>query len=228
MFKYMLMYALSVISIFGYINIYPSFFYEKLPKEGLTKSFVLTNRTKEKIRYRLYIENKVLEKEMTIEVYPKSITLSPQEEKEVKIAIKPSPLLKEGVYNKILVVKEVPIPLQKKKSILTEFKMNLGLYYGNIELLLNFETEETKDGIEIKIKNNGERVGLLNIYLKEIKSKENKKSKKEIKNEKFIDSIILKKDETYIKKINGVKKNEVIIIKEENEKEIKKIIVKGV
>ncbi|MGL6063480.1 MAG: hypothetical protein ACRC0S_00075 [Fusobacteriaceae bacterium] len=217
MFKYVLIFTLLVELTSGYINIYPSFFYEELPKEGLNKSFVLTNRTKEEIRYRLYIEDKILEKEeMEIEIYPKSITLSPREEKKVKIAIKPNVLLEKGIYNRILVVKEVPMPLSKRKNILTEFKMNLGLYYGDVELILKIDTEETKEGLKLKLENNGEKVGLLNIYIKE---------KKE---ENFIDSFVLRKKESYEKIITSVQEGSYLLIRDEKGKEIKKILVKGV
>ncbi|MGL5316409.1 MAG: hypothetical protein ACRC92_24345, partial [Peptostreptococcaceae bacterium] len=104
MLKIISVFLLLIQSIYGYINIYPSFFYEELKKSGVTQTFVLTNRTYEEIRYRLYIEENVLLKnDIEVEVYPKSITLSPFENKEVKLLLKPNMSLKDGVYKKTLV-----------------------------------------------------------------------------------------------------------------------------
>ncbi|MGL5312836.1 MAG: hypothetical protein ACRC92_06285 [Peptostreptococcaceae bacterium] len=216
MLKIISIFLLFIQLIYGYINIYPSFFYEELKKSGVTQTFVLTNRTDEEIRYRLYIEENILIKnDIEVEVYPKSITLSPFENKEVKLLIKPNFSLKDGLYKKTLVIKEVPIPRKRRKEILTEFKMNLGFYYGDVPLLLNFDLDIKKELAQLSIKNDGERVGILNIY------RQNKKE------EEFIDSFIVRKGEVYLKELPLTKDKQTLIIKDRENREIKKIILKG-
>ncbi|MGL5639769.1 MAG: hypothetical protein ACRCW7_10620, partial [Cetobacterium sp.] len=153
--------------------------------------------------------------DIEVEVYPKSITLSPFENKEVKLLIKPNSSLKDGVYKKTLVIKEVPIPRKRRKEILTEFKMNLGFYYGDVPLLLNFDLDIKKELAQLSIKNDGERVGILNIY------RQNKKE------EEFIDSFIVRKGEVYLKELPLTKDKQTLIIKDRENREIKKIILKG-
>ncbi|MGL5725169.1 hypothetical protein [Cetobacterium sp.] len=215
---------LKVISIFilllqytyGYINIYPSFFYEELRKEGISKIFTLTNRTNRPLRYRLYFEDNIVETEnINLEIYPKSITLLPFENKEFKIYMEPTYSLKKGIYNGKLVIKEVHIPREEKKDILTEFKMNLGVYYGNIPLLLEIETKNMNDIVELKIRNNSNRTGLLSLY---------RYDKKE---ENFLDSFILRKDDIYTKEIKKLKNKQLFVLKDEKGVELEKIIVEG-
>lgn len=216
MLKIISIFLLFMQLIYGYINIYPSFFYEELKKSGVTQAFVLTNRTDEEIRYRLYFEENILIKnDIEVEIYPKSITLSSFENKEVKLLIKPNTTLKDGVYKKTLVIKEVPIPRKRRKEILTEFKMNLGFYYGDVPLLLNFDLDIKKELAQLSIKNDGERVGILNIY------RQNKKE------EEFIDSFIVRKGEVYLKELPLTKDKQTLIIKDRENREIKKIILKG-
>lgn len=162
--------------VFGYINIYPSFLYENLTNKGIFKTFTLTNRSDEKIKYRLYLEDKQ-SKDIKIEVYPKSITLSPFEKKEFKVLItkdKNKELNEE--FSEKLVIKEVELPKQNKK-IMTMLKLKLSGFQGNLKPKLKIE-KLLED--KIKISNIGTRTGLYEIF---------------DKNDQFIDSFILKKGE---------------------------------
>lgn len=215
---------LKIISIFtliweltyGYINIYPSFFLKELKNEGTTETFVLSNRTNDEVRYRLYIEENITnENNINVEIYPKSITLSPLEQKEVKVLIKPILPLQYGNYTKKLVVKEILIPNKRKKKILTEFKMNLELYYGNIPLKIESQFEFKKNNLKLDLKNTGDKIAVLNIYMQE-NTEEN-----------FIDSLILRKNDCYSNEVFLKGSEKALIIRDENGKEIKKIQLEG-
>lgn len=161
---------------FGYINIYPSFLYEKLTDNGIFKIFTLTNRSNDRIKYRLYLEDNQ-SKDIEVEVYPKSITLSPFEKKEFKILIKKSSnknLNQE--FTEKLVIKEVELPKQNK-TIMSMLKLKLSGFQGNLKPKLKIEKISSS---KITITNIGTRTGLYEIY---------------DKNEQFIDSFILKKNE---------------------------------
>lgn len=162
--------------VYGYINIYPSFLYENLTNKGVFKTFTLTNRSNEKVKYRLYLEDKK-SKDIRIEVYPKSITLSPFEKKEFKVLIEKSNHKNlDEEFSEKLVIKEVELPKQNKK-IMTMLKLKLSGFQGNLKPKLNVEKISNE---KIKISNIGTRTGLYEIY---------------DKNNNFIDSFILKRHE---------------------------------
>lgn len=119
--------------MYGYINIYPSKF-EKNIENGVNEIFRLYNRTNKKVRYRVYLEE-TIENDMSkwIEVYPKSITLNPLEEKEINIFINPPKDTRNGKYKSKLVVKEIDIPggeKHEKVKFMTIFKLNMIGYIG--------------------------------------------------------------------------------------------------
>lgn len=141
-FFIILVYLLINISSFSYINIYPVKFNERIDNDGAYKTFKLYNSTSSDIRYRIYIEedeNSNNSMVNFIEIYPKSITLKPLEEKEFKIFIKAPKDTKNGKYTAKLVVKEVEIPNlnQKENSnkFLTLFKLRMTGYVGEKENL---------------------------------------------------------------------------------------------
>ncbi|MGL4935569.1 MAG: hypothetical protein ACRC51_08830 [Cetobacterium sp.] len=97
---------------YSYINIYPTNFVKDITN-GAQENFKLYNRTQKPIRYRVYLEQ--LEdstKDMYdwIEVYPKSISLNPLEEKEIRVLVTPKKGVKKGEYKGRLIVKEVGVP----------------------------------------------------------------------------------------------------------------------
>lgn len=167
---YLLIYKLAL----GYINIYPTFFYEKLKNNEIFKTIILSNTTDKIIRYRLYTEEDEY-KGIKVEVYPKSVTLKPFEKEEIKILITAEDSI-VGEFSKKLVIKEIELPREKKK-VLTMFKLKLTGFDGDIEPKL--EVKELGKN-RFSIRNTGKRAGIYDIYNLE---------------EEFIDSIILKKNE---------------------------------
>lgn len=185
MLKIIIFYLTLIQMVYGYINIYPSFFYEELKSEGTSKTFILTNRSASDLRYRIYLEEKSLEN-LKVEVYPKSIKLSPYEKKEIKVLITPHKKLKAGVYSATLVVKEIGAYTEKNKKIYSMLKLKLSGYYGNLKMKLNGNINRTKDKLELEVENIGERLGIFTAYL------ENEK-----KEWIYLDSFILKVGEKW-------------------------------
>ena len=144
-----------------------------------------------------------------VELYPKSITLAPLEEKEVKIYVEAPENTPNGEYKTHLVIKEIETPEQiKQKSklkILTLLRLELRGYVGDLEPKLEDDLKIENRIIKGKIKNSGNRKIIFEIF---IKFSGNKKEK-------------------YIKKIQ-LEKNEEIEVKEKisGEDLIKKIIIK--
>lgn len=117
------------LTTYSYINIYPVKF-EKNIKNGAYETFKLYNSTKLPVRYRIYIEENSAENSMSnwCEIYPKSITLNPLQEGEIKLFVKSPEKIEAGKYNAKLVIKEVDVPSKEKrekKKIMTILKMNL-------------------------------------------------------------------------------------------------------
>lgn len=128
LFILMLLLILSAVS-FSYINIYPIEF-EKNIKEEAYETFKLYNSTKKPVRYRVYIEENDSKNSMSnwCEVYPKSITVNPLQEGEIKFSVKAPEGTEAGKYRAKLIVKEVDIPSKEKtekKKVMTMLKMNL-------------------------------------------------------------------------------------------------------
>lgn len=207
MLKIIGIYLLMIQIIYGYINIYPSFFYKELKKEGTYETFVLTNRSDQKVRYRIYFEEKLFP-ELSAEVYPKSITLNPYEKKELKVLITPQNNLKIGMYNLTLVVKEIGNPKEKSKKIYSMLKLKLSGYYGDLKLELDGEVKKTKDKIELNIKNQGERLGVFSAYLLNAKEEWI-----------FLDSFILKPQEYLRESYDYDKQSTKIKIQEQDGKD---------
>lgn len=207
MLKIIGIYLMVVQIIYGYINIYPSFFYKELKKEGTYEIFVLTNRSKEKVRYRIYFEEKLFP-ELGAEVYPKSITLNPYEKKELKVLITPSEKLKFGMHNLTLVIKEIGTPKEKNKKIYSMLKLKISGYYGDLKLKLSGNVEKIKDQIDLEIENKGERTGVFSAYLLDDK-----------KEWIFLDSFILKPEEKWKQKYDYDKQYSRIKIEEQDGKE---------
>ena len=97
----------------SYINIYPTVFNKDITK-GNGETFVLLNRTDKVIKYRIFFKEYTKGKDMTKwgEVYPKSITLRPLEEKEIKVYFIPPDTAKTGKYKTRLIIKQVGVPNQ--------------------------------------------------------------------------------------------------------------------
>lgn len=118
---------------YAYINIYPVKFEKDITK-GASENFKLYNRTDKPVRYRIYMERvKDDSKDMYewTEIYPKSLSLRPLEEKEVRVLITPKKDAKVGEYKGRLVVKEIGNPgvrSGKKVDFMTMFILNMKGY----------------------------------------------------------------------------------------------------
>ncbi len=207
MLKIIGIYLVIIQMVYGYINIYPSFFYKKLKKEGTYETFTLTNRSEEKIRYRIYFEEKSFP-ELSAEVYPKSIILNPYEKKEIKVLLTPKENLKQGVYSLNLIIKEIGNPNQKNKKIYSILRLKLSGYYGELNLKVNGQVKKIKNKIDLDIKNEGERLGIFSAYL--------------LNDQKewiFLDSFILQPKERWQQRYDYEKKHTKIKIQEQDGKD---------
>lgn len=208
MFVKIAMFFFLIIQIsYGYINIYPSFFLKEIKKEGTYETFTLTNRSNRKIRYRIYFEEKSLEHLIT-EIYPKSIELKPYENGDVKILIKPKESIKPGMYTPILVIKEIGSPIDSKdKKVFSMLKLNLTGYFGNLNVKLVGDIKSSRDIIEMDVRNVGERHGSFLVFLLD-------------KNDEwiFLDSFILKTNESWSKKYDIYDEFKSIKVEEQDEK----------
>lgn len=134
--KILILFLILTLNTFSYINIYPVSFDEKIDGDGAYKEFVLYNKTKQPVKYRVYIEDsKDLLNSMKewCAVYPKSLTLKPLEEKKIKLHVKAPKNTKAGVYQSKLVVKEINMPKENKDNVkvMTLLKLNLTGYVGD-------------------------------------------------------------------------------------------------
>lgn len=119
---------------FGYINLYPLEFNKDITY-GAAEEFVLYNRTTEIRKYRVYVESVEGKESMAdwVQVYPRSISISPLKEEILKIYVEAPSGTKEGEYQANLVIKEISLPvtlqdkeeLEKKTRILTMVKLRL-------------------------------------------------------------------------------------------------------
>lgn len=119
--------------VFAYINIYPTEFKKNITK-GATESFKLYNRTNDEIRYRIYVEEgEKNDMSQWIEIYPKSISLKPLEEEELRLAVNPPVSTPDGEYRATLVIKEVEVPKkirEDKVKLMTILKLKMKGYVG--------------------------------------------------------------------------------------------------
>lgn len=134
--KFLILSIYSIISFStkAYINIYPVKFEKDITK-GAKEDFFLYNRSTKTRKYRLYVEEIDGEKSMKdwVEVYPKSITLKPLEEKSFGVYAKGPKGIENGVYESNLVIKEISLPAveqskeerEKKTNILTMIKIKM-------------------------------------------------------------------------------------------------------
>ena len=232
-------------SSYSYINIYPVKFDKRIDGEGGNQSYYLYNSTNKNMRYRIYTEKNLTDKNKDmsewIEVYPKSVTLKPGEEREIKVLIKAPSKTKDGEYLGILGIKEVEIPEDKTlretgKGVLqvfTDLKIEIAGFVGDINPILeikNFNIKLSEDGkvkLAGKLKNTGEKRGTFQFYLFNSKGKE-----KCLLGEKRI----LKGKELDLSKVNfsisddemkkDIKKyNSIGIIEKGNKEGIKKVIL---
>ena len=115
---------------FSYINIYPTKF-EKDISNGAEENFKLYNRSEDTVKYRIYLDdftNKENDMSKWIELYPSSISLTPLEEKEIRLVVNKPLGAKPGKYGARLIIKEVRVASKKKQDkvqFMTILKFNM-------------------------------------------------------------------------------------------------------
>lgn len=199
-----MVFLLSFIKSFAYINIFPTTFDKRIDNEEGVQTFYISNNTKNPLSYRIYLEKSDSKKDMTewIEIYPKSVKLDIGETKEVKMQILSPKGVEKGEYISNLVIKEIESPESKKKNqntkvrIFTELKIEIAGFVG--ELSPKFEIKDNKiinigeirSKIEVFLSNKKENkyVGTLRMLPKDEKSLDDLKiTSSDFKNYKYIE-----------------------------------------
>lgn len=161
---------------FGYINIYPLYFDQRIDGMGGIKDFILTNTTSKTVRYQINIlnENRGLDMSSWTEIYPRTLTLKPGEKGEVKMFIKAPKGSLVGEYSTILNIKELGIPTEEKRDkkidVFTNLKIKLYGYVGKLDSSISLENfklikENNKFHFVGKLKNESLRRIKLEIIL---------------------------------------------------------------
>lgn len=161
---------------FGYINIYPLYFDQRIDGMGGIKDFILTNTTSKTVRYQIHIlnENRGLDMSSWTEIYPRTLTLKPGEKGEVKMFIKAPKGSLVGEYSTILNIKELGIPTEEKRDkkidVFTNLKIKLYGYVGKLDSSISLENfklikENSKFHFVGKLKNESLRRIKLEIIL---------------------------------------------------------------
>lgn len=177
-----LLFLLMFSSAFSYINIHPTEFNKKVDGQGGLIEYNLYNRTDKNVRYHIsLLDSKEDSMASWGEIYPKTLTLKPGEEKTIKLLIKAPKGTKEGEYSAVLNIKEMEVPsLEKVKSkntsvtILTNFSMEILGYVGainpNLEIT-DFSLKKSKKSLEFSgvMENTGKRSGRYNMFLTDSK-----------------------------------------------------------
>lgn len=178
----LLFFLLMFSSAFSYINIYPTNFNKKVDGQGGLIEYNLYNRTDKNVRYHIsLLDSKEDSMASWGEIYPKTLTLKPGEEKVIKLLIKAPKGTKEGEYSAVLNIKEMEVPNLKKVNskntsvtILTNFSLEILGYVGNISPKLeinDFNLKKSKKSLEFSgvMKNIGSRSGRYNMFLADSK-----------------------------------------------------------
>ena len=171
-----LIFLFFTIEVFAYINITPITFDKRIDRDGGVKEYIISNSSTKSKRYRIYMESVEEKNDMTdwVEWYPKSLSLKAGESKKIKVLIIAPSEAKKGEYTTKLCIKELEIPMQKENiRILTNLKIELAGYIGDIQPKVSFERKSNKDGEneELLIKNIGDIRQRFEIYTGEDEEK---------------------------------------------------------
>lgn len=170
---------------FGYINVHPISFDQRIDGLGAIRDFTLVNTTNRTLKYKIDILNSENEKDMSAwtEVYPKVVTLGPGKKGEIKMYVKAPKNTAVGEYSTIFNIKELGIPSEKKSKkkleVFTDLRLKLYGYVGELDAkisLTSFKISKGKNIGDLKlagiIKNTGLRRTSLEIVLSDKKEKE--------------------------------------------------------
>ncbi|MBC2852027.1 hypothetical protein H5J22_11525 [Cetobacterium sp. 8H] len=176
-----ILFFLSVVNTFGYININPVTFDKKIDGKGEVQEYTLYNPTQNTLKYQLYLTDEEIEKSMKnwIEIYPTTVTLKPGRSGKFKVFVKAPKGVPKGEYLVTVGVKEIALPKLNSKEnstvqILTHLKMDLAGYIGDLNpkiFLKDFSVALKENNLNFYglIANIGERRGTLDFYLAENK-----------------------------------------------------------
>lgn len=120
-------FIMSFVNVFGYINLAPSSFDKNIGKGGY-QEFTLYNQTDIPFRYKItpimMKNNEKADKDMSkwVEVYPKIVTVEPQDSQKFKVYIKAPKNSETGDYGAFLNIRQMSAPKVKGE----EEKQNLG------------------------------------------------------------------------------------------------------
>ena len=183
-FMTIFMFIISFINVFGYINIAPSSFDKNIGKGGY-QEFTLYNQTNIPFRYKItpiaMENNKKVSGDMSkwIEVYPKIVTVNPQDSKKFKVYIKAPKEVVNGDYGAFLNIRQMSAPKikdDKKENLgagaIIMVNLNLGIYgyVGDENPKVSYTTpniykKDNKVYLKMKIKNETNRLAKMKVEI---------------------------------------------------------------
>ena len=171
MLKILLFFIFSI-NILAYTNISPLNFDKRIDGEGGYKEYTLFNNTKKRLTYKIYVEKKQNNFDMTewVELYPKVISLRAGESRKIKVLITSPSGLPEGEYLTNLCVKEIETPgeVNKDVKIFTNLKIELAGYIGDLKPILEIKKiDKNNNIININLRNRGLIRSRFELYLQE-------------------------------------------------------------
>lgn len=177
-------FLISCLNAFGYINLAPSSFDKNIGKGGY-QEFTLYNQTSIPFRYKItpiaMENNKKVSGDMSkwIEVYPKIVTVKPQDSQKFKVYIKAPKETIDGDYGAFLNIRQMSAPKLKndeKENVgvgaIIMVNLNLGIYgYVGDETpkisytMPNIYKKDNKAYLKMKLKNETNRLVKMKIEL---------------------------------------------------------------
>lgn len=171
--KILMLFLLLSITCFGYISIDPIAFDKRIDTEDGTQTYYISNITKNKLAYRIYVEppSSGMDMSQWIDFYPRSLKVDTGEVGKLRLQIKAPKGTKEGEYTANLVIKEIEDVNQRKNNnsavkIYTELKIEISGYVGDIEPEFKVKNVKVnKNGISGVIENTGKIRRSIELYL---------------------------------------------------------------
>ena len=139
LFLKVLLFTAMSISAFAYLNISPTTL-DKNIKAGAYQEFTLHNATSIPFRYKITPtvitgKNNVLDMSKWVEVYPKIVTVGPEESKKFKVFVKAKPNSPDGDYGAFLNIRQMSAPKLKGDTeenlgagMIVMVNLNMGIY----------------------------------------------------------------------------------------------------
>lgn len=157
---------------YSYINVSPITFDKRIDNGGAVQEYYITNALSKTTSYRIYIEPKGNENDMSnwIEYYPQNLKLEAGATGKIKLFIEAPENQQNGEYTTILGIKEINNPnnIQKEGlSIYTNLKIEIAGFIGDLKPKLKIENLNlNENSISMEIENTGQIRTKLEIFLK--------------------------------------------------------------